>query len=180
MSKETKDTIKSLTAFIAAALVGMSFSGCSEASQDKQDKRVANNQQKQYAKVQPLPVFDWSLERERVIDLYKLRNKKVSTHTVWRSDYGIVEGDCTSSGYGIPYDTSLTNPLKSEHVYNGSSVAIGQAEPNGVFASTNTNATWVMCVGTGGVLEPVYVESKVTTYPYPVKVDYKNNRVYKR
>ena len=60
----------------------------------------------------------------------------------------------------------------------GSSLAvIEQAEPNGIFASKNTSATWVMCVGSTGQIEPVYVESKVTIYPGPVSVDYKTNRV---
>ncbi len=54
---------------------------------------------------------------------------------------------------------------------------IGQAEPNGVFASTNTSATWVICTSSTGALEPVYVESKVTVYPGPMMVDYENNRV---
>jgi len=105
---------------------------------------------------------------------------------VWRSDYGIIEGDCPSYGYGIPYDTSLTNPLVAtdidiqgdEHSYQGGALtSIEQAEPNGIFASKNTSATWVMCLGESGQIEPVYVESHVTVYPGPVKVDYEHNRV---
>ena len=34
-----------------------------------------------------------------------------------------------------------------------------------------------MCVGQAGALMPVYVEAKVTVYPYPVAVDYATNRV---
>ena len=80
-------------------------------------------------------------------------------------------------GFGMPYDTSLTNPLQTEYMYNGAGGVVGQAEPNGIFASTNTSATWVMCVGQAGTLEPIYVESKVTVYPYPIKVDWQTNRV---
>lgn len=163
-------------------LVGLAllFTGC-EQSQEAIDKEMVDRQQSQYAKSQPVPVYDWSLERENVIKLYNLRNEKVTTHTIWRSDYGMIEGDCTSMGYGIPYDTSLTNPLQEYRRYISSSVAtqIGQAEPNGIFASTNTSATWVMCIGTSGNIEPHYVESKVTVYPYSVKVDYDKNRVTK-
>ena len=36
-----------------------------------------------------------------------------------------------------------------------------------------------MCAGDNGDIEPVYVETKVTVYPYPVKVDYDKNRVIK-
>ena len=92
---------------------------------------------------------------------------------------GTVEGDCASIGFGIPYDTSLTNPLQKTYGGNGNVTTIEQAEPNGLFASKATSATWVMCVGDGGAIEPVYVESKVTVYPYPVKVNYSTNRVTK-
>jgi len=161
---------------IASLLV---FTACQPvASQERADKAAVQTQQAQYAKGQPLPTFDWSLERDLLIKLYNLRNSKVATHTVWRSDYGMIEGDCTSFAFGMPYDSSLTNPLQH---YSGSSQgegsAIGQAEPNGIFASTNTAATWVMCVGEGGTIEPHYIEAKVTTYPYEVTVDYDNNRV---
>ena len=81
----------------------------------------------------------------------------------------------------IPYDTSLTNPLQPYSGPDGfaMAVAVEQPEPNGLFSSKTTSATWVMCAGPGGVVEPVYVEGKVTVYPYPVKVDYDHNRVTK-
>jgi hypothetical protein len=89
----------------------------------------------------------------------------------------MIEGDCPSMGYGLPYDTSLTNPWVAYYNSGGGSVAVGQAEPNGIFASTNTAATWVMCVGESGLIEPHYVETKVTVYPYTVQVDYSIDRV---
>ncbi|MCG7931936.1 MAG: hypothetical protein N0E44_18035 [Candidatus Thiodiazotropha lotti] len=162
--------------------------GCQSAeTTESRDAQRVQAQQSQYEKGQPIPAFDWSLERHLVIELYKVRNQKAATHSVWRSDRGMVEGDCPSYGYGIPYDTSLTNPLVAtdidlqgdEHNYNGGGAlaSIEQAEPNGVFASKNTAATWVMCLGAAGTIEPVYVETKVTVYPGPVKVDYEQNRV---
>lgn len=134
-------------------------------------------QQEQYAIGQPIPAFDWSLERHLVVELYKVRNQKAMTHSVWRSDRGMIEGDCPSYGYGIPYDTSLTNPLQMVGYSHHAVTSIEQAEPNGIFASKNTAATWVMCLGEAGNLEPVYVETKVTVYPGPVKVNYETNRV---
>lgn len=148
--------------------------GC-DTDQESKDRYAVDKQQKQYAVAQPVPAFDWSLERHLVIQLYRVRNSRVATHSVWRSDYGMVEGDCPSMGYGIPYDTSLTNPLMREIGTQGA--VIEQAEPNGLFASKNTSATWVMCVEDGGIINPLYIESKVTAYPYPVTVDYERNRV---
>lgn len=154
------------------------FVGCFEPTQETKDARAVNEQQSQYAASQPVPAFNWSLERHLVTQLYQIRNQRAATHSVWRSDRGMIEGDCASIGFGIPYDTSLTNPLKTASDWKESSV-IEQAEPNGIFASKNTSATWVMCAGAGGLIEPVYIETKVTVYPYPVKVDYANNRVHK-
>lgn len=162
------------------------FYGChfDENTSTKESKKVAK-QQNQFSIGQPVPAFDWSFERDLIIQLYTLRNEKVATHTVWRSDYGLIEGDTPSIGYGIPYDTSLTNPLMTTDEdpdgYDHSAlVAIEQPEPNGIFPSKNTTATWVMSVDkeTGQIL-PIYIETKVTVYPYPVRVDYEANRVYK-
>ena len=174
--------MKKIITFIAAIMVAIPLmgakGGCSGTpDQEALDRKAVERQQEQYSARQPVPAYDWSLERELVRKLYDIRNARVSTHSVWRSDYGTIEGDCPSMGYGLPYDTSLTNPLQPEYTINHGAVAIGQAEPNGVFASTNTSATWVICVGDSGQLEPVYVESKVTVYPGVVNVDYGSNRV---
>jgi hypothetical protein len=166
------------------------LTGCNggEQSQEAKVSQAVNQQQAQYGIGQPVPRYDFSLERHLLIQLYNIRNQRAATHAVWRSNYGAIEGECSAMGYGLPYDTSLTNPYMAtdidsqgdEHSYQGGALAtIGQAEPNGIFASTNTSATWVMCTGSAGMIEPVYVESKVTIYPYPVKVDYTTNSVIK-
>lgn len=169
--------------YIITLIIAVVFvAGCTiddRTSSQKADAEAVDRQQSQYTKSQPIPAYDYSLERDLLIQLYNIRNQKVSTHSVWRSNYGMVEDDCPSMGFGIPYDTSLTNPWVATKMYTsgGGAVAIGQPEPNGVFASTNTSATWVICIGPAGLLEPVYVESKVSVYPYPVTVDYETNRV---
>jgi len=174
--------MKYLILIITIVLTGCEY----ESTTESKDAKAVSRQQSQYQIGQPIPTYDWSLERHLVIQLYNVRNQKSATHSVWRSDRGWVEGDCPSYGYGIPYDTSLTNPLVAtdidnqgeEHSYQGGALAsIEQAEPNGIFASKNTAATWVMCLGESGSIEPVYVETKVTVYPGPVKVDYDKNRV---
>ena len=166
--------------FLALLGVSVLIIGCNEPTQEKKDREQVQRQQSQYSASQPVPTFNWSLERHLMIELYNLRNIRAVTHSVWRSDLGTIEGDCASVGFGIPYDTSLTNPLQH---YSGRSAgegsAVEQAEPNGIFASKNTAATWVMCAGENGQIAPIYVETKVTTYPYSVSVDYDKNRVIK-
>jgi hypothetical protein len=175
---------------ISLAVIGLvaasTLAACQESknSSQQKDAEAVNRQQEQYAKSQPIPAYDYSLERDLLIQLYDVRNHKVATHSVWRSDLGTIEGDCPSMGYGLPYDTSLTNPLtglgfdtNDQGSIEDSVIAVGQPEPNGIFASTNTAATWVFCVNAGGVIEPHYVETKVTVYPGPVSIDYDKNRV---
>ncbi len=172
-----------MAAAIACLTPQLVYAGWSSDSESTKESQSVAKQQSQYAKGQPIPFFNYSLERHLVIELYMIRNKQVSTHSVWRSDYGMVEGDCTSFGYGIPYDTSITSPTvaTNEEATKGrrkeSLTTIDQAEPNGLFASKNTSATWVMCLGPAGAIEPVYVESKVTVYAGPVTVNYSTNRV---
>lgn len=173
---------------LSTLLAALFLTGCQpQATVSSKEAEATERQRSQYAASQPLPMYDWSLERDMVIQLYNARNQKAVTHSVWRSDLGTIEGDCASIGFGIPYDTSLTNPLVQEQKYmptrsRGYNVLHGvveQPEPNGIFASKNTQATWVMCAGDVGQIEPIYVETKVTAYPYPVKVDYEKNRVTK-
>lgn len=165
---------------IAVLVSSLMLTGCDMTpSQSKKTSQAVARQQSQYNTAQPIPVFDWSLERDLVTQLYNIRNMRALTHSVWRSDLGSIEGDCASIGFGIPYDTSLTNPLVAAGNRGTALTSIEQAEPNGIFASKNTSATWIMCAGETGTIEPMYVETKVTVYPYPVKVDYGKNRVVK-
>jgi hypothetical protein len=150
-------------------------SGCDSEGKDRQ---IVQSQQEQYAAVQPVHKYDWSLERQSVQQFYDARNLQISTHTVWRSDYGMIEGDCDSIGFPIPYDVQLTNPLQPAYSSGGS--VIEQAEPNGLFSSKVTSATLVRAIYRvdGKALQvPIYVEGKVTCYPFPVDVNYTTNRV---
>ncbi len=170
------------TLFMLLAML-LVVTGCKRApTQASEEAKKVDAQQAQYSIGQPIPAFNWSLERDLMIKLYNLRNEKVSTHAVWRSNYGMIEGDCPSLGFGLPYDVSLTNPIAASRTWWGGGLGasidvVEQAEPNGIFASKNTSATWVMCLSASGGVEPHYVESKVTIYPYSVQVDYEKDRV---
>ena len=149
----------------------MGTEGCD--TQEDRDRRIVNDQQSHYRINQPLPFYDFSRELDIYQQIYDARNMNAVTYSVWRSNTGMIEGDCPSIGMPIPYDVQLTNPIKRG---SNTSVTIEQAEPNGLYSSKNTAATWVPCACKGGLI-PVYVESKVTTYPFPVTVDYETNRV---
>ncbi len=145
--------------------------------QEREDRKSVIAQQDHYRKTQPVPFYEWSIELDAATQIYDARVRdKVRTWTVWRSDYGLIEGHCASIGYPIPYDVQLTNPLKT----SSDGDVIEQAEPNGLYSSHNSTATWVrevIEINGKTVVTPTYIESKVTCYAYPIKVDYEKNRV---
>lgn len=147
-------------------------------NQRLQERLAVDRQQQIYLTGQPVPAYDYSLERDRVIGLYDARMNAAQTWTVWRSMTGTIEGDCPSSGYPLPYGVQLTSP--EAYAVGGSPSPLPQAEPNGLFTNgITTEATWVFCISETGKITPVYVETKVTVYPYPVTVDYGLNTVTK-
>ena len=143
-----------------------SVAGC--ANTDDRVEMQVEQQQQQYVNAQPVPQFDWSLERHVMIELYKARNNAVSTYSITYSDFrGVITWGCPSIGYPIPGGTQLTNPEKVEYA----SVTLPQPEPNGLYTPGTSAGTYVMCVNLDGTVSPVYVEDYVRAYPYPVTTD---------
>jgi hypothetical protein len=139
-------------------------------SANRRDNKTVEEQQLVYTSRQPVPRFDFSQDRDTMIQIYRLRNEVRPTFTVVRAaGTGTIEFECPSRGYAIPADTQLTNPLGPQ--YNNSSIVVEQPEPNGLYSSKNTDGTWVLCVRDDGSVNPVYTESKVTTFPFRVTHD---------
>ncbi len=143
--------------------------GPSQASESK----AVENQQQVYLRDQPIPQFDFSLERDIMIQLYQLRNEAASTYTVVVDSHGGEIYSCPSIGYPLAADMQLTNPDTYLDDPNGTmdagSLIMPQPEPNGLFSSTNTVGTWVMCVLSDGSVYPYYTEMNAQTWPFPVQ-----------
>jgi hypothetical protein len=71
---------------------------------------------------------------------------------------------CDSMGYAINDATGYTNPDKV--VANNSTVfgTMTQAEPNGLFTPSSSNAYWIMCLG-GDKPTPVFVSGDIIVSP---------------
>lgn len=152
--------------FVVVGLVAMLIlsAGCLETNQQTKDSKVVNKQNAHYAKVQPIPFYDYSIPRDVLTQIYNVVTQEArNTYTVIASITGEVQFFGPSVGYGIPADVQLTNPQMRT---GGGTVA--QAEPNGLFSSNNTDGTWVLFVNPDGTISPTYTEQKVTTYPYVV------------
>jgi len=155
--------------FVILAIVLMSNSGCDENSESK-DRDVVNKQQEHYAKVQPIPFYDFSIPRDVLEQIYNVVTQEARmTYTIIESVTGVTRFHGPSISYGIPADVSLTNPLQPAYDRSLSDgEVIEQAEPNGLFSSKNTDGTWVLFVDSNGDITPIYTEHKVTTFPFAV------------
>lgn len=156
--------LKTLALLVLGTMLAGSSSKCSES--DNRENRDVERAQVQFVTNQPPPIFDWSLERHLMVQLYQARNNAVVTYSYVLSPYtGKIIWGCPSMGYPIPYTTQLTNPQK--YAYTGTTLP--QPEPNGMYTGTTT-ATFVMCLDQGtGLVAPHYVEDEVTAFPWPMR-----------
>lgn len=166
---------KSLVGFILGILVAgaVALVACGTQSQDSVDRQTVQAQQNTYTSRQPIPQFDWSRQRDTLIQIYQLTNEARSTYSVLTSQgTGQMIYACPSVGYPIPADTQLTNPLTVQRYWINSTAVDGvveQPEPSGLYSSHNTDATWVLCVRKNGDVAPIYTEQKLTTFPFAVR-----------
>ena len=162
---------KVIYAVFVVFFVSMFLTSCNEKKADQQESLIVQEQQAHYAKLQPVPMYDYSIPRDVMIQIYNVVTQEArNTYTVIESITGETKFHGPSLGYGLPADMSLTNPLQtaySRHLSNGE--VIEQAEPNGLFSSKNTDGTWVLFVDINGDITPIYTEHKVTTYPFAMK-----------
>jgi hypothetical protein len=155
--------------------------GCASPQQQASETQAVKRQQAVFEQVQPIPSFDFSLERQRMIDLYKARQSAAQTWSVWRAYDHTIDGWCPSSGFPIPYGTELTAPDRvwaDTHGTDGyAAVTVSNPEPNGLYTQgSGSPGTWVFCI-IDTEIAPIYVEDNVTVYPFPVSVDEKTGHV---
>lgn len=158
-------------------------------TQDSKDAQQVRDQQAQYAALQPIPYFDRSMDRDTFIQIYKAKNKAVTTWSYWHAmgTNDVPDANwCASIGFAIPADTQLTNdqtptvvriktrpdlPDGDAQAYTYVEGVVSQPEPNGLYSSKNTDGTYVLCIRPDGAVEPTYTEDKVTTVAHEIKVE---------
>jgi hypothetical protein len=155
---------------VIASVAALAVAACSvNTSSINSEQNAVNAQQNQYAKVQPVPYFDYSTQRGLLIDIYRSQNESHQTWAVVTSYSGQLVFQCESEGYPIPASYQLTNPQQVDYVGSGAAGSVGLAEPNGLYTG-NTQGTYVMCVRNGKIT-PIYTENNVQMFPFAVTVD---------
>lgn len=156
------------------AITALLLAACGIDSGVNENEKQTDWQLQQYNRVQPLHLYTYSWEKWIVQTIYDFRvTKLTSTWSIWVGDgTGEPIDYCASKGFGIPYNTSLTN---SDQVLSGGYV-VGMMEPNGLYPGGSTSATWILCVEADGTLHPRYVEPQVIVYDYPVVIGFDDRR----
>lgn len=114
-----------------------------------------------------MPAIKNFRERKLLKDILELRDQDgLATFTyVWNEFNGRLVFFCNSFGYGIPYATQYTNPMK----YVSQGLGLPQADPNGLFSPSAAEGTWVMCKDPKGKdVRPVYIEPRIIVAPFPL------------
>lgn len=112
-------------------------------------------------------------EKRMMKQILELRDQTISTVTYLTDMNGHLHKLCDSVGYGLPYATQYTNPQKAQEFYaTPGGVALPQADPNGLFSPAGADGTWVMCLNpVDNKVKPVFVEPRIITSPFPLKID---------
>lgn len=155
-----------ITAGAVALAVGLSAcnsNNSENAAQNADSTNLENNQ--------PLPNVTWSQERENLIDIELAEVNDVQTTTfVMHNGNQNPISSCPSIGFGIPDSASLSNPLKPDS--NSGSWAddvVGQEDPNGIYAPTSSEGTFVICLDATGQPYINRVEDDVDTAGGPAQ-----------
>lgn len=104
-------------------------------------------------------------ERQQLKEIYELRDDP-DLICYWYTANNmtgkwVYQGKCI--GYGIPYTTSMTASESFQRSgLAGDWKVLPQAEPNGLYASPQTSATWILSLDKDGNITPIYVESEIT------------------
>ena len=112
-----------------------------------------------------MPAIKNFRERKLLKDILELRDQSgLVTYTYLHSEVsGKLRYLGETIGYGIPYATQYTNPMKTEF----SNHTIPQADPNGLFSPPSAEGTWVMMKDpNSNKVLPLYVEPRIVVSPF--------------
>lgn len=158
---------------ILLVLAVMTMGADSSCKQTPTADQVQTSQQEQLLKEGTaqtgMPAIKNFRERKLLKDILELRDQDgLVTYTYVFSEMTAKWSFfCNSIGYGIPYATEYTSPIKAHDPYTSPGYALPQADPNGLFSPASAEGTWVMCKDPNGPdVRPVYIEPRVIVAPF--------------
>lgn len=163
-------------ALITALLCTLFLSACEEKqgpSSDLVQRRAQEALSAQSNSTVGMPAIVNFAEKRMMKDILEKRDQTIPTITYITDLNGNLHKRCDSVGYGLPYATQYTNPLRMAYGSDGGLngvVTLPQSDPNGLFSPAVAEATWVMCKDPNSdKVAAVYFEDRVTVSPFPLK-----------
>jgi hypothetical protein len=162
--------VKKLIVFGMALAMLLTLGACAGNKQAQKGGQTAQAEQEavqngfnRLTKTQPVPSFDWSQERQTLIDTEAIRaTGALSTTQFYLDAVGMVQW-CPSKGAPIPSSYQLSGTKQWVDIPNDESRTlydIDQGEPTGIYVGEST-ATWVLCLDDNGKPFAVYWEGPV-------------------
>jgi len=158
-------------------LVGtITLTGCVQDTSSDATQRAAQEQILKEATVQTgMPNIVNFRERKLLKDILELRDQEgLTTYTyIVAEQTGKLIFLGESIGYGIPYATQYTSPMKPYDSYRqGIGYAIPQADPNGLFSPASAEGTWVILKDqNSNDTKVVYVEPRIIVSPFKLNTN---------
>lgn len=154
---------KLLAVGVIVVLMASMLTGCAETKENQYTKDLMSNA---YDTV-GFPNVSNYFERQQLKEIYELRDDpKLICYWYTKNEMTgkwIYQGECI--GYGIPYTTSMTASESLQRIETSIGAEweiVPLAEPNGLYASPSTSATWILTTDSDGNITPTYVESEIT------------------
>jgi len=152
------------TVTIASIAASILLIGCEDDS-TRIERRKQEEMNLQAVQSVGMPAITNFAEKRMMKDILELRDQNVATTTYIVDMNGKLHKVCDSFGYGLPYATQYTNPMKESST---SHAVIPQADPNGLYSPASADGTWIMCVAKDGKPKPVFIEPRVIVSPIPL------------
>jgi hypothetical protein len=149
---------------VIVCLTSCQLNSTADARDEAQQEQMLSEAQRETG----IPAVHNFQEKKLYKMIYELRDQAdLQTYTYLQAELtGKLIYIGRSIGFGIPYSTQYTNPMKQVSNYRDS-VAIPQADPNGLFSPASAAGTWVMLIDeTTGKPHPVYFEPNVVVSPF--------------
>ncbi len=162
----------------AVALIGTTLAACAPDTADQKQNRMQEALLDQSVQSIGVPTITAFAEKRLLKDIFELRDKLVPTYSYLAGEMNGTIGEkiCDSVGFGIPYATQYTSPQKRDWGNGGVTLALPQADPNGLFSPASAEGTWVLCKVPGSdKIMPQYIEPKIIVLTFPKEDRGKSN-----
>lgn len=120
-----------------------------------------------------MPAIHNFFEKKLLKQIFELRDQ--SHFNTYAYTYNEMTGKpvffCNSIGYGIPYATQYTSPMRlatSMESQMAGNVTLPQPDPNGLYSPADAEGTWIVCQDPANPasVAPIYVEPRLIVSPF--------------